>query len=131
MTFGLGCASWQRDFQVLWESTQSVVLGLFFLSRNRALHDFRRGILQLWDVCVPLLRGVEMVPVSYSASMSAVVTMPPLSEVLVLVTVSLPRGSDFEGYSEPNIPGTTGGGDSYSVMCGRRCHCGLYPIPWA
>lgn len=113
VTFRLGPTCWRHTFHVLRESTQSVLLGLDFLAKNLALLDLGRGVLQLWDVTVPLLRGGELFPVCRDVSLADVVTIPPLGEALVPVTVCSPGGAnlpakDFEGYLEPNIPESTG-----------------------
>ena len=113
ITFRLGPTCWQHTFHVLRESTQCVLLGLDFLAKNHALLDLGRGVLQLWDVSVPLLQGGELVPSCCNVSLADVMTIPPLSEALVPVNILTPTGAsqpaaDFQGYLEPNIPETTG-----------------------
>ena len=112
VTFRLGPTCCQHSFNVLRESTQCVLLGLDFLTKNHALLDWGRGVLQLWDVAVPLLWGRELVPECCNVSLADVMTIPPLSEVMVPVDILSPTGAsrpaaDFEGYLEPNIPETT------------------------
>ncbi|CAG5897368.1 unnamed protein product [Menidia menidia] len=113
ITFRLGPTNWQHTFHVLRESTQCVLLGLDFLAPNCALLDWGQGVLQLWDVSVPLLQTGELVPSCCNVSLADVWTIPPLSEALVPVNILTPAGTgrpaaDFEGYLEPNIPDTTG-----------------------
>lgn len=113
ITFRLGQSCWQHTFYVVRESTQCVLLGLDFLTLNHALLDLGRGVLQLWDVSVPLLRGGELVPSCCNVSLADVTIIPPLSEALVPVNILTPVGpgrpaADFDGYLEPNIPETTG-----------------------
>ena len=113
ITFRLGPTCWQHTFHVLRESTQCVLVGLDFLAKNHALLDLGRGVLQLWDVSVPLLQGGELVPSCCNVSLADVMTIPPLSEALVPVNILTPAGAsqpaaDFQGYLEPNIPETTG-----------------------
>ena len=113
VTFKLGSSCWQHSFFVLRESTQDVLLGLDFLAENCALLDLRRGVLQLWDIAVPLLQGGDLVPGCCNVSLADVVTIPPLSEALVQVDIRYPTGASvpaagFDGYLEPNIPETTG-----------------------
>ena len=113
VTFRLGATSWQHTFYVLRESTQAVLLGLDFLTEHRALLDLGRGVLQLWDIGVPLLRGDEVVPGCCNVSLADAVTIPPLSESVVSAKVFSPSGASFpaegfDGYMEPNIPESTG-----------------------
>ena len=113
VTFRLGPSSWQHTCHVLRGCAQSVLLGLDFLTKNHALLDLSRGVLQLWDVTVPLLQGDELIPQCCNVSLADAMTIPPLSEALVPVSVCLPSGAGlhstvFEGYLEPNVPETTG-----------------------
>jgi len=78
VTFRLGPTCWQHTFHVMRESTQTVRLGLDFLAKNHALLDWGRGVLQLWDATVPLLRGGELFPEYWKVSLAGVMTIPPL-----------------------------------------------------
>lgn len=106
-TLHLGNNSYQHVFYVLRGSTQTALLGLDFLVPNRALLDYVRGTLQLWDTIIPLLSGPDLIPECCNVSIATAVTLPPLSEMLVPVCVS-PAGAvdqspDFVGYLEPNL----------------------------
>lgn len=109
----MGSHCWQHTFFVLRESTQDVLLGLDFLAEKHALLDFDQRVLWLWDVCVPLLQGRDLVPGCCNVSLAEVVTIPALSEALVPARVSFSSGmgisaTSFDGYLEPNVPEKTG-----------------------
>ncbi len=106
-TLHLGNNSWQHVFHVLRGSTQTALLGLDFLVPNRALLDYAHDVLQLWDAGVPLLCDKDLIPECCNVSIATATTLPPLSEMLVLVCVSptrpMDRSPDFVGYLKPNI----------------------------
>ena len=106
VTLRVGNKPMQHVFHVLRKSTQTAILGLDFLTAQHALLDFSRGRLQLWGIEIPLLSGADLVPVCSNVSLSATLSLPPLSEILVPVNVS-PFGPtdfvpEFVGYLEPN-----------------------------
>ena len=106
-TLHLGNNSWQHVFYVLRGSTQTALLGLDFLVPNRALLDYARGTLQLWDTVIPLLSGKDLIPECCNVSIATAMTLPPLSEMLVPVCVSpagpVNQSPDFVGYLKPNL----------------------------
>ncbi|XP_061765808.1 uncharacterized protein LOC133558442 [Nerophis ophidion] len=73
----------QQVFHVIRGSTQTALLGLDFLVANHALLDYARGQLHLWDTVLPLLSGKDLIPECCNVSIATVVTLPPLSEMLV------------------------------------------------
>lgn len=106
-TLRLGKTSRQHVFHVLRESTQTALLGMDFLVTNGALLDYARGKLHLWDTVLPLLSGEDLIPECCNVSITTVMTLPPLSEMLVPVSVSPPGPvdhlPDFVGYLSPNL----------------------------
>lgn len=103
----LGNNSWQHVFHLLRGSTQIALLGLDFLVLNRALLDYAHGTLQLWDTIIPLLCGKDLIPECCNVSITPATTLPPLSEMLVPVSVSpatpMDQSPDFVGYLKPNV----------------------------
>lgn len=111
-TLRLGSQSMQWVFHVLRESTQTALLGLDFLIAHHALLDFSRNRLQLWGMDIALLSCKDLIPVCCNVSLTANLTLPPMSEMLVPVSVS-PSGPathlpEFIGYLEPNPQSKSG-----------------------
>ena len=106
VTLRLGQTTRQHVFNVIRESTQPALLGLDFLVPNRALLDYAGGRLHLWDTVIPFLSGRDLIPECCNVSIAAGMTLPPLSEMLVPVSVSPPGPVDqlpeFVGYLSPN-----------------------------
>lgn len=109
VTLRLGKTSRQQVFHVIRGSTQTVLLGLDFLVTNHALLDYARGKLHLWDTVLPLRSGKDLIPECCNVSITTVMTLPPLSEMLVPESVSPPgpvdQLPDFVGYLSPNLKG--------------------------
>ena len=105
----LGTESLQHTFHVIRDTTQAVLLGWDFMLKNHALLDIAHARLQLWGTTVPLLKGKDLTPVCCNVAITNTMTLPPLTEIIVPVSVKPPSSSgaystDFVGYLEPNIP---------------------------
>lgn len=59
MIFCLGPTDWRHIFHILRESTKPVLIALDFLVEYGTVLDLWRGMMQIGDLSVPLLQGIE------------------------------------------------------------------------
>lgn len=107
LTVRMGCEHWEHIVHVVRGATQTVLLGWDFLSQHHAILNTGDSILMLRGIEIPLLQTADLIPECCNISMSADVTVPALSEMIVPVRVEAPNIAGptpdaFLGYLEPD-----------------------------
>ncbi|KAK7895748.1 hypothetical protein WMY93_021073 [Mugilogobius chulae] len=96
----------EQKVHVVRGANQKVLLGFDFLTEFHAVLDVSHSLLRLRDVDIPLLHANDLIPRCCNITMSADVTIPPYSEMVVPVHVVAPRPTkshinSYVGYLEP------------------------------
>lgn len=105
----IGDVTFSHVFHVVRTATHPVLIGWDFLIEHNVTVDIPHACLQLYNTSVPLSPPQSLIPVQSSAVSVAQVTVPPMSEMVIPISVkdngiANPFTDTYVGILEPQPP---------------------------